>query len=117
MNMLISISCLIPSAPLPTLDKVMVCQPPDFPTADEVLEKLDIPLNMKSRISDPLQHLLKSLYNDKVLLSFKEKIINCNAMLKIREELKFHQNVYKKYVNNFSNPEHGNRRSNCKTWN
>jgi hypothetical protein len=50
----------------------MVCQQPDFPTLEQVLEKLDIPLNMKSRISDPLQNLLKSLYNDTVLFYIKK---------------------------------------------
>lgn len=68
--MLVSLSCLIPAAPCPTLDKVIVCTPPDFPSVEKVLENLDVPPNIKDRITNPLRNLLKSLLNDRVTLFF-----------------------------------------------
>jgi hypothetical protein len=65
--MITSISCLLPVAPLPTLDKVISCGRPEIPTADQVLDKLDVNSGVKAKLVEPLNWLLKAVECDRVL--------------------------------------------------
>ncbi|KAI8899520.1 hypothetical protein BC833DRAFT_585284 [Globomyces pollinis-pini] len=89
MNSLVSLSCLIPAAPLPSLDQVKPTGPPSIPTITELLASLSISDNIKLKLKPALTTLLNAFE------SCQSYYIKERASL--QEELEFHRNIYSKY--------------------
>lgn len=85
-----SLACLLPCAPLPSVDGIMLCTTPEIPTLEQVLEKMQVNNSTKAKISEPLEWLIKSFICDRQM--------HVEASQSMKTELDFHQGIYKKYV-------------------
>ena len=67
MNQLISLSCLLPCAPLPLLPSIMTPGTLVLPSTNEFLQSLQLTPNSSAKLKDRLDHLFKTLEMDRVI--------------------------------------------------
>ncbi|TPX30799.1 hypothetical protein SmJEL517_g05724 [Synchytrium microbalum] len=91
MNSLLSVSVLIPMAPLPAIDQVVRTGFPTIPTIDETMAKLPtLNANQSARVNEVMTSLLTAVESYKRLHD-EEKVA-------MESELQYHRSVYDSYT-------------------
>lgn len=87
---LVSLSCLIPVAAVPSLE---TCRTPGqikLPTTDDLLSELVLPPTTLAKLHQPISMLLDTLSKDRAM--------NSQQVAALETQLDFHKAIYDKYV-------------------
>ena len=90
MNSLTSLSCLLPSAPLPPLTRLIEPGHMVVPTTKEFLDSLSITPGTKEKLEKPIQQFLKIMAMD------RDMYLKSNESLE--QQVAYHKQIYHDYV-------------------